>query len=1122
MSYSSSSLQTNTITTLGEHNYSDLPLLTVDTNNNNSSTTSKEATATTTTTTNSSLTPSETSRELIKRVRQTSLNKDSSNHHSSNSKTNNRLSEASSDYDENIEAFLSQLNLPSPTPVNYEKLLDECNKPTSYFYSDEINSDEIEQAHCEQEEKEYYATASASDTENKDDNDQTADQLKLYKLRAETKSSSSTATTCDWVRPPHYFDEEAIRDLSNEQIQLTLDYFILSGFRVSQMTKTYDDIDAVTKLLDEKEKDLELAATIGKQLLEKDQQLEAKIEFLEIQLDKTTEMVNQLRYDITLKDQLLKTFIESEYDESSENELMSNHESTSRKLTHVNVEVLNEYKKKIQYLESENDMLRNKADYFEKETASVEAKEAEIVQNCARECETSQSKLRSAQSELKLKNAECQSQQEEIQGLFSQIYELQLRIKTLTRENSDLHSIHETSKHDLIEQINELKDKYNECLHMLTKTQEEMTQLRKKNSSLNHSSQTTSTSNLLSSNHKRNLATKAASVNSYLDATTNTALVANANYEDDDDDDLSLNSRPSTVFIANKSSSMYATFMATNVPNGNSLAAELFSSMAKEFRTQNGCMSSASMPQQVSQSSDFIRKVKQKLTKQIPGSTNVDSMQSDSEIEMMLNNSSSHFDYYNQEQNPTNPISQQHQQLHRANSYFNPKFPNCPTPDSCLSTGSASVYNNNNTNIARSHSATLFSLPEKLQIVKPIEGSQTLQHWQYLATPNLGCLFDQRPGIAIRGAHHDLLDIVVNNKKEFLSHIDEDQDDGICDDEEFTENEEDLDEFDYEFYNEKRSINYANLESELNEVEREQSSKNMRSLTPSKVQLLTQLLEKEEKAEASERGKEEESELSHSDGYFMGFFKQISTRYFRSTSLSEEQNSHKSNSDPPPKPTMRKSPSKARNTGGTDCHDPDTPPSSPINLPAPNVDTKFQLLKNISSFLTTAKSPGTPPGTPTHELEETVSSSSSSSDEELQLQQDKSVFESFFDQIVNKLGALSHFVRSSTNRQETNHHDVHTIKEFDVEESELCEINNNAGGGSGEKSVKCSTPPPSPSKFSPPLPDLDYQAEYTEEEMRKSAFVKVAKLNPLLNQRIDLASLLGSLSSLKRTQRFDH
>ena len=40
-------------------------------------------------------------------------------------------------------------------------------------------------------------------------------------------------------------------DLSPEFIGSTLDYFILSGERLSQMTKTYDDIDAVTRLLEE-------------------------------------------------------------------------------------------------------------------------------------------------------------------------------------------------------------------------------------------------------------------------------------------------------------------------------------------------------------------------------------------------------------------------------------------------------------------------------------------------------------------------------------------------------------------------------------------------------------------------------------------------------------------------------------------------------------------------------------------------------------------------------------------------------------------------------------------------------------------------------------------------------
>ena len=114
---------------------------------------------------------------------------------------------------------------------------------------------------------------------------------------------------------------------------------VLSGYRVSQLTKTYYDIEAVTKLLDEKEKDLES------------------------ELDKTSEMVNQLRHEITLKDNLLKTFIESENDYEEQ--------TRSRNNKHlITAETVSEYKKKINFLENENEQLRNKADYFEKETKS--------------------------------------------------------------------------------------------------------------------------------------------------------------------------------------------------------------------------------------------------------------------------------------------------------------------------------------------------------------------------------------------------------------------------------------------------------------------------------------------------------------------------------------------------------------------------------------------------------------------------------------------------------------------------------------------------------------------------------------------------------------------------------
>jgi hypothetical protein len=276
---------------------------------------------------------------------------------------------------------------------------------------------------------------------------------------------------------------------------------------------------------------------------------------------------------------------------------------------------------------------------------------------------------------------------------------------------------------------------------------------------------------------------------------------------------------------------------------------------------------------------------------------------------------------------------------------------------------------------------------------------------------------------------------------------------------------------------------------------------------------------------------------------------------------------------------VRKSPGKK----SRECDDPDTPPSSPINLPnSTSSDIKFQLMdvlesaKNkcitLGSFLKLAP---TPPGTPYNERadleEEESSSSSSSEDERIVEAAERSVFnnmQSFFDQIVSKLSVFASFKtvnlgptnppvttsissedssgifrsRSSTGvvvkpspvYLNTGNFDELTNElenvgmmaaRFSVDEEEEDDEMTAIENGKKERQkeaelVKCSTPPPSPSKFSPPLPEMNAEA-YTEEEMRKSAFVKVATLNPLINKSIsiDLNSLLGSLSTLKRNQR---
>jgi len=61
----------------------------------------------------------------------------------------------------------------------------------------------------------------------------------------------------------------------------------------------------------------------------------------------------------------------------------------------------------------------------------------------------------------------------------------------------------------------------------------------------------------------------------------------------------------------------------------------------------------------------------------------------------------------------------------------------CRTPDSIMSTGSSGVSS--------------WKLPEKLQIVKPLEGSLTLHQWSQLARPTLGTALDERPCVIARG-----------------------------------------------------------------------------------------------------------------------------------------------------------------------------------------------------------------------------------------------------------------------------------------------------------------------------------------------------------------------------------
>uniref|UniRef100_A0A8C1LC45 Trafficking kinesin-binding protein 2-like n=1 Tax=Cyprinus carpio TaxID=7962 RepID=A0A8C1LC45_CYPCA len=254
---------------------------------------------------------------------------------------------------------------------------------------------------------------------------------------------------------------------------------VLSADRVEQMTKTYNDIDMVTHLLAERDRDLELAARIGQSLLQRNHVLQERNESVEEQLAQ----VHQLHHELTKKDELLRMVASA----SEESETDS---SCSTPLRHpapagaaLALSQLEALQSKLQELEEENLSLRSEACHLKKETSTYEEKEQQLVNDCVKELRESNSQMVSLTDELSQKNEDLMRHQEEIAQLLSQIVELQQRVKELALEKEELRIHLQASKEaqrQLTAELKELSDRNAECVGMLHESQEEIKELRSK------------------------------------------------------------------------------------------------------------------------------------------------------------------------------------------------------------------------------------------------------------------------------------------------------------------------------------------------------------------------------------------------------------------------------------------------------------------------------------------------------------------------------------------------------------------------------------------------------------------------------------------------------------------
>lgn len=533
----------------------------------------------------------------------------------------------------------------------------------------------------------------------------------------------------DWVVSPSCSPDEGsgqLNAISPMLAEETFRYMILSADRVEHMTKTYNDIEVVTHLLAERDRDLELAARIGQSLLQRNHLLQERNEALEEQLAQALDQVHQLQHELSKKDELLRMVAsaseESETDSSVSTPLRQPQPLGGTTATAALIQ-LESLQSKLQELEEENLALRSEARQLKRDTITYEEKEQQLVNDCVKELRESNSQMVSLTDELSQKNEELLRHQEEIAQLLSQIVELQHRVKELALEKEELRIHLQASKdaqRQLTAELNELAERNAECVEMLHESQEEIKELRSKNTP--------------SAGMRRHFSYGLYPMDS-LAAEIEGTMRRELSVEEEtafQDQRVSHKRVFQTVRSVNASRAASAT---PPIPgSGHSslvMTAQPFHSIqGEEVRMgQPGCPGG----------NDLTRALHR--------------------LSLRRQNLLSERQFFQAER------EKKLQAL--AGAEGDGEGSSCSSP-----MGSMFSSFSNLSELSISSSVFKTFLPEKLQIVKPMEGSLTLHHWQQLAQPHLATILDPHPGVVTKGFRPLAQDTMYQ-----LSDMEEDEED---------------------------------------------------------------------------------------------------------------------------------------------------------------------------------------------------------------------------------------------------------------------------------------------------------------------------------------------------------
>ncbi|TRY90692.1 hypothetical protein DNTS_002894 [Danionella cerebrum] len=499
--------------------------------------------------------------------------------------------------------------------------------------------------------------------------------------------------------------------------------------RVGQITKTYHDIEAVTHLLEEKERDLELAARIGQSLLKQNKALTDRNKLLDEQLESTKEEIAQLRHELSMREDLLHFYASTEDLEHATETLLIRNDSSSSLSNYINYDFLQQ---KLKGLEEENFKLRSEANELTYETDNYEEQEQRLMMVCVEELSSANKQVVSLSEDLARKVEDSLRQQEEISNLLGQIVDLEQRCKGLTSENEELTQHLNASREShsqLKSELKELQERYSECEDMLHEAREDIKNLRNKS---------------LPNSTVQRYSTLAAvfpmdSLAAEIEGTFRKGLDSPAPTE--------YKTHPLRVFetvkMANQTSRLHSKGHSPQLPGSSptSLRCSRIGTPRTSYHESDSLSISVSLEDKpslaISLHDNGLLESKRLGQPGTPGGQ---------DLEEALRSLSERQESHTSER-PFFEVERERKlcALHSRSSGSMGGSSGFLTPSgSTASTGTN--YSGTSTHSSGTGSSRSF-LPERLQIVKPLEGSVTLHQWQQLAKPNLGGILLPRPGV---------------------------------------------------------------------------------------------------------------------------------------------------------------------------------------------------------------------------------------------------------------------------------------------------------------------------------------------------------------------------------------